>query len=498
MIHYATVKKISGIVLVFFTATACSDFLAEDPKGFIPVEQYYNTREDAIEAVNSIYAYLNATNTAPFAGVYHSTFWVAAGLAADELSNQQAGAPALDQLASFTYGPQNGALLEIWRMHYKTLMVANVAIEKIPDIEMDESLKARLLGEARFLRGLLYFNLVRMFGSVPMPLLEEDHLDMEPEPVPVESIYAQVIEDLTIAEESLPESYSAGGGRGRATLGAAKSVLAKVYLTLEDWEQCAAKAMEVINSGTYDLHQDYADIFKLENRSGQEAIFSVGFGFAGGAIIFWEDGQLNIRLLPQALTRQIPGVNAQGWQVPVQPLYDSFDEGDRRREVTFLTEITDNEDGSVIPVRPYIQKYWDRTAEPNAGGTENDFPVIRYADVLLMYAEAANELGNLQQAHEYINKVRERARFDGSAYRDVLPDYENLSGEAFREAVLEERRKELVCEGHRWFDLARTGKLEELVPLAKPGVRPAGKHYLFPIPLEELDLNPNLQQNEGY
>jgi hypothetical protein len=136
-------------------------------------------------------------------------------------------------------------------------------------------------------------------------------------------------------------------------------------------------------------------------------------------------------------------------------------------------------------------------AEPKGNETSQDFPVIRYSDVLLMYAEAMNEDDHPVEAHEYINKVRKRARFDGTTYRNTVPDYVNLSKEAFRAAVLKERRLELAVEGHRWFDLVRTGTLETLVPQAKPGVVPAARNYLFPIPQTERELNSNLPNN-GY
>jgi hypothetical protein len=339
----------------------------------------------------------------------------------------------------------------------------------------------------------MYFNLVRLFGDVPLVTKEVE--DLKPARAPAAAVYDLIISDLSAAE-GLPLDYAAGSGKGRATSGAAKSLLAKVYLTRKEYDKAAAKALEVINSNQYQLWEDYANVFKLSSRNGKEAIFSVGFGDGGGAISFWEVGQFNVRLLPRELTEE--GVeNSQGWQIPTMHLYNSYDADDRRRSVTFVTEVR-NRNGSTTQIRPYIQKYWDRVAEPKANGSFNDFPVIRYADVLLMYAEALNELGNSATAHEYINKVRRRARFNGTTYLNVLPDYVGLSKEQFKTAVLDERRKEFVAEGHRWFDLARTGTLQTLVPLAKPGVVPQAKHYVMPLPQRERDLNENLDQNEGY
>jgi tetratricopeptide (TPR) repeat protein len=409
------------------------------------------------------------------------------------MQNNQFGAPDLDQLATFSHSSQNNSLLETWQMHYKTINIANIAIERIPSINMDATLRTRLVNEAKFLRGLMYFNLVRLFGDVPLVTKEVE--DLKPARAPAAAVYDLIISDLSAAE-GLPLDYAAGSGKGRATSGAAKSLLAKVYLTRKEYDKAAAKALEVINSNQYQLWEDYANVFKLSSRNGKEAIFSVGFGDGGGAISFWEVGQFNVRLLPRELTEE--GVeNSQGWQIPTMHLYNSYDADDRRRSVTFVTEVR-NRNGSTTQIRPYIQKYWDRVAEPKANGSFNDFPVIRYADVLLMYAEALNELGNSATAHEYINKVRRRARFNGTTYLNVLPDYVSLSKEQFRTAVLDERRKEFVAEGHRWFDLARTGTLQTLVPLAKPGVVPQAKHYVMPLPQRERDLNENLDQNEGY
>ena len=206
-------------------------------------------------------------------------------------------------------------------------------------------------------------------------------------------------------------------------------------------------------------------------------------------------GQFNVRLLPTALSAE--GVqNAQGWQFPTQYLYNQYEADDRRRDVTFITEI--NDPAGAYTIRPYVKKYWDRVAEPQGNSSSNDFPVIRYADVLLMYAEALNELDQPVPAHQYINQVRRRARFNGTTYANAVADYSGLSKEQFRTAVLKERMMEFVFEGQRWFDLVRTGKLEQLVPLAKPGVVPAARNYLFPRPQREVDLNPNLGQNEGY
>jgi len=481
-------RKLLWIIISGIFITSCSDFLEEDPKHVTAESNYYQTEEDAIAAVNSVYAWLGSYdftygNTA---GVYHSTFWITQGLASDEMNNNQLGTPYLDQLATFSYNSENSAVLEIWQMHYKTITTANIAIERIPDIDMDATLRDRLVNEARFVRGLLYFNLVRMFSQVPLLLKENESLT--PEVSTVDELYDQIILDLTEAEK-LPASYPAGNGRGRATSGAAKALLAKVYLTRGDYRNCADKALEVIKSGQYELWDDFADVHTIGNRGGKEAVFSIGFGDGGGGISFWEVGQFNVRLLPAELSREIPDIrNTQGWQVATPELYNSFSDEDSRKSETFMTRFT-KPDGSVVTLdKVYFQKYWDQESEPNGGDSFNDFPVLRYADVLLMYAEANAGLNNFPLANDYLNMVRNRAG---------LADVDITGKDEFIQAVLDERRKEFACEGQRWFDLVRTGTLAEKVRQAK-GITPGTDYNLFPIPLRERDLNKNLPQNPGF
>ncbi len=478
------VRFVLSLMICSFLIVSCENFLAENPEHMVTESNYYQTEEDAIAAVNSIYGYLGSYSTGNTAGIYHSTFWITAGLASDNMRNNQVFAVQNSQLETFSYTAENANVQEIWKMHYKTITMANIAIHQIPGIDMDSELRSRLVNEAKFLRALLYFNLVRMYGSVPLLTTEDE--PVTPEPASVEDIYDQIVSDLTDAE-ALPEDGDIQ--EGRATRGAARSLLAKVYLAMEEYEDASDKAFEVIDSNNYGLWEDYADVFKIENRGGKEAVFSVGFGDAGGAISFWEVGQMNVRLLPAELQTERSGVtNANGWQYATQNLYDDFSANDERRDVTFMTEFTDDDGNTVNLDEVYIQKYWDRQAEPNAGNTDNDFPVIRYAEVLLIYAEAEAELENFGEANDYLNMVRNRAE---------LTDVNINDTEAFKDAILQERRKEFVAEGHRWFDLVRLDALVEQVEEAKD-VSINDNYALFPIPQRERDNNPNLPQNPGY
>lgn len=477
-----SLKIMLGVFLLGIFVS-CSDFLEEDPKNKVATSNYYTTPGDAEAAVNSIYGYLGSYNAGSTAGIYHSTFWVTIGLASDEMLTNQLGKPEFDQLANFSHNAENTAIQEIWLMHYKTIHMANIAIDRIPLIDMDESLRERLVDESKFFRGLLYFNLVRMFGNVPLVISEESPLN--PEVALEEQIYDQIVQDLMDAK-NLPKKGDIQPGR--ATGGAATALLAKVYLRMGEYELASQEALEVINQHPYELWDDFADNFKIANRGGQESLFSVGFGDGGGAISFWEVGQFNVRLLPSILSSEAGIRNAQGWQYATNDLYDAFVSADERREATFLTEFVANDGSNVTLDRVWIDKYWDRVAEPIAGDTNQDFPVLRYADVLLVYAEAQARLGNFEVANGYLNIVRNRVGL-GEVSVSNIDDFIDL--------LLEERRKEFVAEGQRWFDLTRLGRLEEAVMEAK-GISISSFHYRFPLPQRERDVNPNLPQNEGY
>ena len=477
-------KRVVGVLLTAAMLGSCEKFLEEKPQDRIFSDNFYQTEEDALSATNAIYAGLGSYFDNG-EGPYHSTTWIAAGLASDEMINKQTD-NAMDQLDDFAWNAENSTILSIWRSHYKTITVANIAINRIPAIEMDATLRDRLVNESKFLRALMYFNLVRMYGPVPLITAEEVPLTVAVSGV--EDVYAQIISDLQAAE-NLPNDGEIE--QGRATKGAAKALLAKVYLTRQEWDNAAAKALEVIESNTYELWDNYRDNFKLANRNGKEAVFSVSNGDAGGTISFWEVAQFNVRLLPKELNDRRENVrNTQGWQAATRNLYDSYSDDDERKAITFMTEFTDDNGDTVKLADPYFQKYWDEAEEPDGGDSRQDFPVIRYSDVLLMYAEAEGELGNMAVGNEYLAKVRTRAGLTHVDVNDI---------EGFRAQILLERRKELAAEGQRWFDLVRTGQLEERVQDAK-GITVNPRYLLFPYPQREIDTNKELPSNaeKGY
>ena len=474
-----------SFLMVLFST--CQDSLEEVPKAFLTPQNFYETAEDALLAVNASYDHMaSGTSNRDFGGVYFSNYWVVQALASDEGYASGANNPQYSlPLTNFTWDANNGYLEDVWEDLYKTINVTNIALQQIPIIEMDEDLKNRFLGECHFIRGLMYFELVRMFGDVPLSL--EPTVDLSTISISrtaVAEVYAQIIIDLELARDQLPWAYY-GVDMGRATRGAAGGYLTKVYLTLGEWQNAIDEANDIIQSGVHELMPNFGDIFKIENSNNSELLFSVNFTLNNDAI--WETSQFNVRVLPVELNK-----NSLSWELPTQYLYDLFDPSDLRRDVTFKVEWTDSSIGETYTFDPHIFKYWDEAAEPNASSSSSDFFNLRYADLLLMKAEALNELsGPTNEAFELIDQVRSRAGLDDL---DIT-----LNKEAFREAILLERTKEFVFEGHRWFDLVRTGKLKEKVLLAKPSVSvDMNRHILFPIPQREINVNPNLVQNPGY
>ena len=385
-----------------------------------------------------------------------------------------------------------------WQDVYKTINAANVVIEKVPSIQMDELKKNHLVAEAHFIRAMMYFEAVKLFGSVPLLLEPTSNLDNAyASRTAEETVYETIIADLKLAEEHLSESFRVGKGRPEPQ--SATALLSKVYLTKGDYDLAAQYAKSIIESGKYFLWEDFADIFKISNMNKGEIIFAVNF--SGTLSQGFKPNQYLVRLLPPGLDKNGEGPeNAHGWEVPTEDLYNSFNPLDRRREVTFITSYTYS-DGTTETFEPHISKFWDREVEPRGNTTDSDVIYLRYADVLLIYAEALNEAnrGPTPEAYDAINMVRKRARFNGIIEQDILPDLAGLDYEGFRDAILDERRWEFVMEGQRWNDLVRMGKLVEKVESSgKPNTTPSKHHYKFPIPQRERDINTNLTQNDGY
>lgn len=480
----------------------CEKVLEEEVLTFFTEDTFYQTEVDAKLAINGIYGHLGSTfDGAPNArGIYFTNYWTANAVMSDEGVANIIGT-GFDELAVLAQTPENPIVSQIWANAYLGINAANLAIANIPDIDMNEDLKDNLLGEAYFLRGLLYFELVRFYGKVPIYLeaTKKFSADSYLEQSEIDEVYAQIFSDWAIAENSLP-SVQTGEDFGRPTSWSAKAYIAKAALQQGlDYTIARTKLEEIINSGPFALWEDFDDVFKISNNLGKEVIFAISFleGTAAGTTS-WEGGHLVFRTLPGGVYGGRP--NGFGLESPTQSLYDAYEDMDRRKEVIFYTE--DIIRGELVDFGgPQIIKYWDREAEPLVNNTENDLQLIRYSDVLLMYAEVLNEIenGSSPVSLDAINQVRRRARFaDGVERANILADLTPMGYQEFKYAILEERRLELCWEGHRWFDLVRHGKLAEEVTAAKPNVMVSERHNFLPIPQRELDINKKLIQNPGY
>jgi len=480
----------------------CESLLDENVKTFFTEDTFYQTEADARLAINGIYGHLGATfdGSLNATGIYYTNYWTVNALASDEGESSFNVGNGFNQISGMSHGPDNENVLQMWSNIYLGINAANLAIINIPNIDMDENVKEDLLGEAHFMRGLLYFELTRFFGDVPLQLEPTTTFESStylPRSSSAE-VYTQVFTDFGIAETSLPDVQT-GVDNGRPTSFSAKAYIAKVALQQggsENYQLAKTKLEEigVTPGGQFDLWSDFGDVFVIPNNNGKEVLFAISF-FEGTDVFttLWEGGHLVFRTLPSVYGGR---PNGGGLEQPTMDLYNAFDDNDRRKEVTFMTEDVIN--GETIDFGgPKVVKYWDQVNEFDVNGTANDLQLIRYSDVLLMYAEVLNEInsGSTPEALAAINRVRARSRMDAGA----LPDLTAMSYDDFKDAILLERRKEFVWEGQRWFDLVRFGKLAEKVNIAKPGLPVSEpKHNLFPIPQRERDLNPNLDQNTGY
>jgi hypothetical protein len=471
---------------LLLTAMACEKQLNIDSVTNLTNATYYKTAEDAKAALGACYKSMGVLD--PFFDL----------VTTDDAVPFLSGAADRVLLWRYNLTPSN-SFINGYAGAYAGINRSNILIGRVPGIPMDENLKARYIAEAKVLRALHYFNLVRLYGGVPVVTAETATLEgLEIPRNTVSEVYAQIEKDLSEAESVLPPGYTAADA-GRVTSGAAKGLLAKVYLTRAGteksspfWAQAAAKAREVMDQGVYDLYTSYADAFALTARGGKENMLEVqyltdvyGHGMGRGygpraAPIFPGGGS--------AIAR------------PTESLYNGYAANDKRRAVTFMTSytyngvttnlsITDPDPGKAVS----FQKLWDRTAKTN-GGEGTSRPVLRFADVLLIYAEALNEAngGPTVDAYTALNRVRKRAGLD---------DLDGLNHDTFRAAVWQERRLELAFENHRRFDLVRTGRLVDAVKAENsynrnPEIQPF--HVLFPIPLSDMDANPMLEQNDGY
>lgn len=477
--------------LVLALTTACTDVLDRTPQGVFTLDNFFQTEEQAVQSVNATYNQLREWQVHVF------SFIGMTDVVSDDSNKGSFPSDGffLQEVEDFEHTASNVAPASVWAGYYGGIFRANLSIERIPDVpEMDEDLRARLLAESRLLRGYFYFNLVRWFGDVPL-LLEPFPENFSIARTDQELVYAQIINDLEAAATVLPEkSEYPSAELGRVTRGAALSLLAKVHLTRGEYQAAADRALEVINSGEYSLAPSYTSIFTRPGENGPGSIFEVqtaAFEIGGGGSQYNE-------------VQGVRGTPNLGWGFnrPSDDLIASFAPGDPRREATILYVGEVLPDGSaIVEDNPNIvgerfnQKAFVVDHPGGNGNGPGNIRIFRYADLLLIAAEALNELGQSTESLLYLNQVRARARGNNT---NILRDVTTTDRDQLRNAILAERRAELALEQHRWFDLVRTGRAGERMRAVDKNFVD-GKHELFPIPQGEIDLSEGaLDQNPGY
>jgi hypothetical protein len=418
-------KKRIGLISCLILIFSSCNFLDEDPKSEINSATYYKTEGDAVAATNAIYEYLTVGTEGiferGFGGIFFNDYWVFNDILSDNCTETLTSIEYAT-LNDFSFNSGNERIELYWQDIYKTTNAANVVIDRVPLIDMDEMKRDHLVSEARFIRAMMYFEAVRFFGDVPLILHETPELEDAFVPrSPKAEVYAAIVADLEWSRDHLSSTYRVG--LGRATPMACTALLSKVYLEMGEYALSAEQAEIVISSNQHPLFADYEEIFELENANSGEIIFAVNY--SGTLSEGFKPNQYHVRLLPPNLHKNGEGPeNAYGWEIPTEDLYNSFDPQDRRRTATFITSFTYS-NGQTVTFDPYISKFWDQEDEPLGNNTDMDVIYLRTADIMLVRAEALNEINNGPDAIAYdmINKVRKRARFNGTTDLAILPGF---------------------------------------------------------------------------
>lgn len=463
-------KKIIIVFLTICFTSACSeDFTDLAPISNRNEADFFNTADDFVASINASYAGLQDL------GVYNRAYWTMFEMRSDN-TDQGPDATGLarqyTEINQFTENSLNEQIDAAWSASYRVIANCNVILDRIENVEeIDESLKNRIIGEAIFLRSLMYYHLAVAFGNIPLqltPFVPGDGLTQ----VDASSVYNQLVSDLATAEENLPVSYPSGEV-GRATKGAAATLLAKVQLTLGNSSEAEITLRRIIQNYNYELLPSYAELWGPANENNEESIFEVQF-ISGG---IGQGSALTNEFSPSGDLQTGQGF---GRNRPTVSLVNAFEEGDLRLEPSLGTSYINNE-GEVIESR-HIRKY--QSDPPTENDSDTNFVVFRYADVLLMLAEA---IGESPESYDLINEVRTRAGLD---------DIDASTPGSFEEKLLNERRVELAFENHRWPDLKRFGLVNDRVLEAEGDViNAANIRDLYFIPQREMDINPNFVQN---
>jgi len=508
-------------VVIALTLAACHDWLMEEPEDFFSPDNFPASEADLRIALGGIDNWYTGGTNQP----YFIRGWpMMTEVPSDQtVYNRVTDASRYEQ-DSYTLTSQNEWLWRVWQQIYGAISQANFLIARIPQMTtVTQDVKDRYLGAAKFHRAFNHFNAVRVWGSVP--LMQEPVTDFattgQVTRAPIADVYAAIVADLQDAARLLPRRWpdSATPDDGRPTRGAAYAMLADVYMNMsgalvqqDHWADAAAAAKWVIDSGGYSLVPNFADLWLIKNKNGPEHIYSIQF-----------QGTKRNLFTCQSRPNAIGKESCTDYWYSTADFMDTFDSSDARKSVTFLTQVNvplgcstgttgcvtyyydkTSSDGKTAPFgnksprfprpMPYYGKFFDANGSiQNSQNQRTDlnWPIYRYAEVLLMFAEAENEAnGPTQPALDAINLVRARAKLSPLA---------GLSQDSLRKAVHQERSWELAFESKRLFDLKRWGEFYTTLqndPVAKIGIKDF--MVFLPIPQREIDLDPALGQNPGY
>lgn len=479
-------------------ATGCSKSFTEVPvEGVLPSEQFWRNGDDATKAVNTMYAYLRAWPQVAFA----ATAVESLGSDDSEKGSSTNDASFLNDFDNFNVGASSanssGQLYDFWKGQYLEINYCNQILDNVPGISMDGALKDRYLAEAKFLRAYSYFRLVRAFGDVPLRLnVPKDASEYNIPRTPKAQVWAAIEQDLTDAANVLPVTYPAAD-KGRVTKGAALALHAKVAMYLKKWADVLAYTNQVMTMG-YSLFPDFEKQFRIVNENNSESIFEIQCKYIAGNC----DAS-------NSQYSQIQGVRGSygggwGFHVPTSDLAGSFETDDPRRDATIIFRGETTPQGDAIPLSGDNPRYNQKSYVPFGSypgacseGAEQNIRVMRYAEVLLMNAEAANEVGgttNTTLALNSLNAVRTRAR--GALPLTTLPPVVTTDQGQLRDAIWRERRSELAMEYDRYFDVIRQGRA---LAIFGPKGWKANKNEVWPIPQAEIDVTAGtIVQNLGY
>ncbi|MDG5491339.1 RagB/SusD family nutrient uptake outer membrane protein [Psychroserpens sp. SPM9] len=484
-------KTLKYTVFALLICWSCSDDFVDVDSQDQNSEDFFNTEEDYQNALIGAYDLLQSTYLNVMLGEIASDNTLAGGESAIDV-------PGIQEVDDMIHTPINQQIRDIWGWMYSGVNRANYIMEFQDKTDFEG--KAGVLAQARFLRAYYYFELVKWFGDVPFAvdqrILFGDQFSIER--TPKAEIYAQIEEDLIFAAANLPYVQTQ---TGRVTKGAAQALLGKAYLFQEKFSEAASVLEDLINNGPYDLLTDYSTMFENDNENNIESVFEVQYTDTEGAgfdCLQCSEGNVAVGFNGIRSYEGPEFESGFSFNVPTQEVVDEFEPGDNRFETAIL-DIDDwaAQTGATFSTGfehtgYYNRKYIARKGDLNTGDANltnpNNYRAIRFADVLLMAAEAFNRGGiDDMRAQQFLNRVRERAF--GNSDNNIT-----ATGSALTTAIYHERRVELVGEGHRFFDLVRTGRAANEID----GFQ-AGKHEVFPIPAIEIQLAGNQwEQNPGY